>query len=44
MVGKSGKRRYLECMDEEKWEGEGEGESGWILGWEGFDGGLCMLV
>ena len=31
-------------MDEEKWEGEGEGESGWILGWEGFDGGLCMLV
>ena len=31
-------------MNEEKWEGEGEGESGWILGWEGFDGGLCMLV
>ena len=31
-------------MDEEKREGEGESENEWIPGWEGFDGGLCMLM
>lgn len=30
-------------MNEEKRESEGEGESGWILGWEVFDGGLHLL-
>ena len=30
-------------MNEEKRESEGEGESGGILGWKGFDGGLHLL-